>query len=308
MDKLQRLLTDIVGAFTYDTNLIKTLHEYNINKMNIITNAAWALNDLEKLIAHGVDNTEAYCEKAHEYIEGTYGTITDILTLTTRELGYYLQSSQRRLNVVELNPRLIPVFTYQLLLQLNYNALRDTIGLYRDKHYSRCQGLVVDDRSPFWDLSGMVKRVFPSQYEMVRVYTREILDSISVHAETDLMLLHEMTAEIIKNAVKHGNHSDPDKKVFAWFRCHRDFFKVIVRDEGEGFKNIEDWNEFFRKRNEAIRTEDFEKMMQYINYRTEKSAEDDGGNALISALEYWDTGLIYGKHRNNVVAVKYFYE
>ena len=50
----------------------------------------------------------------------------------------------------------------------------------------------------------------------------------------------------------------------------------------------------------------FDKMLEFISYRTEKSSELDGGNALFAAVEFWNGGIIYNDKRNKVACVKIY--
>ena len=46
--------------------------------------------------------------------------------------------------------------------------------------------------------------------------------------------------EALANAVVHGNHEDPDKRVYVVCRCTPDGeVSIVVRDEGEGFNSTE---------------------------------------------------------------------
>jgi hypothetical protein len=47
-------------------------------------------------------------------------------------------------------------------------------------------------------------------------------------------------------------------------------------------------------------------MSKYVSYRTEKSDELDGGNALFAALEYWNGGLVFDEKRTSVAVHKVF--
>ena len=81
---------------------------------------------------------------------------------------------------------------------------------------------------------------------------------------------------------------------------------IIVEDEGEGFKDLEKWNEFNRKRLDCLRDSNFEELSNYVSFRTRKSDDQDGGNALFAALEYWDGGFVYNDKRNGVAMLKHF--
>lgn len=84
----------------------------------------------------------------------------------------------------------------------------------------------------------------------------------------------------------------------VWFSFSKESAHLVVEDEGEGFKGIEKWNKFNRKRSELFEARNFEDMAEYISYRTEESDAFDGGNALFAAVEYWDGGVIFNDKRN----------
>ncbi|MBP5251512.1 MAG: ATP-binding protein, partial [Treponema sp.] len=50
----------------------------------------------------------------------------------------------------------------------------------------------------------------------------------------------------------------------------------------------------------------FEELANYVTFRTKKSDDQDGGNALFAALEYWNGGFIYNDKRNGVAMLKQF--
>jgi len=77
-----------------------------------------------------------------------------------------------------------------------------------------------------------------------------------------------------------------------------------VQDEGDGFKDLEKWNDFNRKRLELLSEQDFEKLSDYVSFRTNKSDDNDGGNALFAALEYWNGGFVFNVKRNSVATLK----
>ncbi|MEK7485869.1 MAG: hypothetical protein AABZ60_16225 [Planctomycetota bacterium] len=45
-------------------------------------------------------------------------------------------------------------------------------------------------------------------------------------------------------------------------------------------------------------------MIELACYSSENSNEQDGGNALIAALDFWDSGLVYNHNRKSVSALK----
>jgi hypothetical protein len=79
---------------------------------------------------------------------------------------------------------------------------------------------------------------------------------------------------------------------------------LIVEDEGEGFQELEKWNEFNRKRLQCLYEQNFEQLGDFVSFRTARSDDYDGGNALFAALEYWNAGFVYNSARNGVAMRK----
>ncbi len=165
--------------------------------------------------------------------------------------------------------------------------------------------LVVDGRHPSFETSGMFYKEFPSDFRQIRYFTLLIVQKAPPEIK-EINLLEQQISEIIKNAVKHGNGNDPRKKVKAWYSFSGTHAHLIVEDEGPGFRNIEEWNDFNEKRLRCFYDQDFEELGNYVSFRTEKSDEYDGGNALFAALEYWDQGVIFSEKRNRVSVRKTF--
>jgi hypothetical protein len=122
----------------------------------------------------------------------------------------------------------------------------------------------------------------------------------------EINLLEQQVSEILKNAIKHGNKCEIAKKVKVWFTFDATSARLITEDAGEGFKDLEKWNEFHRARTRCFFEQDFEKMEKYISYRTIKSDDNDGGNALFATVEYWDGGVVFNKKRNRIALHKTF--
>jgi light-regulated signal transduction histidine kinase (bacteriophytochrome) len=122
----------------------------------------------------------------------------------------------------------------------------------------------------------------------------------------EISLLEQQVSEIIKNAVKHGNKNDVKKKVRIWHKFTLDMARLIVEDEGDGFKELEKWNAFNRKRLRQVCGRDYDELGKYVSFRSDISDESDGGNALFAALEYWDAGLVFNEKRNAVAMKKLF--
>ncbi|MBN1647531.1 MAG: ATP-binding protein [Spirochaetales bacterium] len=151
----------------------------------------------------------------------------------------------------------------------------------------------------------MFFKEFPSDYRQIRYFTLLIVQK-APHEIKEINLLEQQISEIIKNAVKHGNKNNPDKKVRVWFHFSTEEARLIVEDEGEGFKDLEKWNNFNKKRIECFLTDNFEELGNYVSYTTEHSDEHDGGNALFAAVEYWNGGVIFNNKKNKIAVKKTF--
>lgn len=164
--------------------------------------------------------------------------------------------------------------------------------------------LIVDDRNELFDAQGMKCVEYPSDLSKVRQYAWEILQGCQ-ESFLEENLLEQQLSELIKNGIKHGNGADPSRTIRIWYDL-RKRVRFIVEDEGQGFVDLDDWNEFFRKRQTALWEEDFDKFLELASWRGPHSDESDGGNSLIAALEYWNGGMIYNGKRNKVGVVRWF--
>jgi serine/threonine-protein kinase RsbW len=164
--------------------------------------------------------------------------------------------------------------------------------------------LIVDDRNELFDLQGMKYAEFGSDYLKIRRFASKILEACPA-AFRENGLLEQQLSEIIKNGIKHGNRCDPEKKIRIWYDLRRRA-RFIVEDEGEGFAELDDWNRFFKQRQEALFREDFDGFLSLASYRGPRSGPEDGGNSLFAALEYWNGGMIYNTKRNKVGVVRWF--
>ena len=162
-----------------------------------------------------------------------------------------------------------------------------------------------DGNDPLFDKENMQYKEFPSDFRQIRYFTLLIVQSAPLEIK-EINLLEQQISEVIKNAVKHGNQCDINKKVHVWYSFSATHAHLIVEDEGEGFKDLEKWNEFNRKRLDCLHNSNFEELSNYVSFRTKKSDDQDGGNALFAALEYWDGGFVYNDARNGVAMLKRF--
>lgn len=163
----------------------------------------------------------------------------------------------------------------------------------------------VDENSPLFDKTDMLHKEFPSDFRQIRYFTLLIVQSAPPDIK-EINLLEQQISEIIKNAVKHGNKCEIDKKVRVWYSFSPEHAHLIVEDEGPGFKEIEKWNQFNRRRQGLLESQDFEALADYVSFRGSEADDNDGGNALFAALEYWNGGFVFNHKRNCVAMLKRF--
>ncbi len=174
-----------------------------------------------------------------------------------------------------------------------------------ENYLEQIKVIKVDENSPLFDTTNMLYKEFPSDFRQIRYFTLLIVQSAPPEIK-EINLLEQQISEIIKNAVKHGNKCQPGKKVRVWYSFSPTEAHLIVQDEGDGFKDLEKWNEFNRKRIQLLSEGKYDELADYVSFRTAKSDDNDGGNALFAALEYWNAGFIYNAKRNGVAMLKKF--
>lgn len=175
----------------------------------------------------------------------------------------------------------------------------------KENSHSR-RGIIQDNSHPLLQTAGMYHKEFNLDLRRVRKLSQLILQKAPPRIH-EVNLLEQQISEIIKNAVRHGNRNDPNKKIRIWFSFADDHAHLIVQDEGDGFRDVNDWNDFYSKKMKAFEERDFDTMMNYLSYRTGDSVESDGGNALFAAVEYWNQGVVITE-KGNTVAVKRSYK
>ncbi len=163
----------------------------------------------------------------------------------------------------------------------------------------------VDEASPLFNTRGMFFKEFPSDYRQIRYFTLLVVQKAPPETR-EINLMEQQISELIKNAIKHGNRNDKSKKIRVWYYFDVEVSRVVVEDEGEGFRNLEEWNDFHIKRTRCFLDQNFEEMEKYISYHSESSDENDGGNALFAAVEFWDGGVVFNARRNKVAVKKTF--
>ncbi len=162
-----------------------------------------------------------------------------------------------------------------------------------------------DEHNPLFDKTFLTYECFSSDYAMVRQYTLQLLEGIIIE-DDEKKLLEQQVSEMIKNAIKHGNNCDLQKKIHIWYSFSSHFAHFIIEDEGEGFKELERWNNFNRNRIESLENGDFERLGKFVSFKTQNSDEHDGGNALFAALEYWNEGIFLNTKRNALAMYRTF--
>ena len=165
--------------------------------------------------------------------------------------------------------------------------------------------LKVEPNSPLFNTDNMFYKKFPSDFRQIRYFALVIVQKAPPEIQ-EINLLEQQISELLKNAVKHGNKMDPKKSVEVWFSFSPKHAHLIVKDEGDGFQDLEQWNEFNKKRLECLHEQNFEELANYVAFRTDRSDDSDGGNAMFAAIEYWDEGLVFNEKRNAVAVYRSF--
>ena len=94
----------------------------------------------------------------------------------------------------------------------------------------------VNENHLLMDKENLFYKEFPSDFRQIRYFTLLIVQKAPPEIR-EINLLEQQISELIKNAVKHGNHSDPAKLVKVWYAFSEDKAHIIIEDEGEGFKS-----------------------------------------------------------------------
>lgn len=170
----------------------------------------------------------------------------------------------------------------------------------------RVAGLQVDEDSPLFDRENLHTQEFFIDLSQIRRLSNLIVQK-APHEIHEMNLLEQQVSELIKNAVRHGNKNDKSKKIIISWEFTHYHARLIVEDEGDGFQNLEEWNQFYQERLRCHREGNYDQMMDYLSFRTDASVPDDGGNAMFAAVEYWNQGVVYNKARNAVAVKRLFY-
>jgi anti-anti-sigma factor len=167
------------------------------------------------------------------------------------------------------------------------------------------RGILVDGDHRLHNTDTLFHKSFNIDFTQIRRLSNLIAQKAPPEIQ-EINMLEQQISEIIKNAVKHGNRNDKSKAVRVWFSFSATHAHLIVEDEGDGFQELERWNDFYQKKLECYERQDFDEMMNYLAFRTDESDENDGGNAMFAAVEYWNDGVVFNEARNRVAVRRTF--
>lgn len=170
---------------------------------------------------------------------------------------------------------------------------------------SEFKEVLCDENHPLFDKTNMFFKEFPSDFRQIRYFTLLIVQKAPPEIK-EINLFEQQISEIIKNAVKHGNRNDPEKKIKIWYNFSTTRARLIVEDEGEGFQELDNWNKFNRERLKAFQEQNYEELGNFVSFRTRRSDDYDGGNAMFAAVEYWNEGVVFNGKKNAVAVGKTF--
>ena len=310
IENLHAIVEECISSFKNDAGLIKVMNQkYNISEK--------LLQDIDKKSSDVLDTVlklkktsgEAFFNQIKTLLLNDYGTYADLLKMLFYQIVFYTG----KLNILDFvtssdEPTFNKIGGNYLRLTVNFKDIKNTINQFFFKDIKLKDELVVDNSTELWAVTDMEHKIFPSDFLKIREYSAVISRPAEDKIEKSAyILLQQQISEMVKNAIKHGNKNDVNNIVKTWYSFDNEKFKIIVEDQGEGFKDLEKWNEFNQKRNKAIINQDMEMITKLVSFKTKESDDEDGGNALFAAMEYWDSGLIFNNKRNKVLAVKYFF-
>jgi hypothetical protein len=169
--------------------------------------------------------------------------------------------------------------------------------------------LKIEDDSNLLDVTGLQYKEFQTSRNQIKFYTLKILQTIPIDCKETALLTQQVT-ELLLNAAEHGNHWNETLLIKVWYGFTATIFRLIVQDQGTGFRDIERWNQWNLKRDECIRTRNFREMENYIGYRPMMVAQakngGSGGISLFGAVEYWDGGIVFSSSGNCIGVKKEF--
>jgi hypothetical protein len=170
----------------------------------------------------------------------------------------------------------------------------------------------INNQSELLNKTGYNYLEFESNIYAVKFYALLIIQNIPNYVP-EQVLLKQQISELLSNAIIHGNNNESQKKIHIWFNYITDIFSLIIQDEGNGFHNIEEWNEWCKQRREYINTNKLYQHPQYLTYNKNKLYHTHlessylNGTALFAAVEYWNCGVVYTEKGNTVAVRKDFH-
>ncbi len=310
IENLKTIVEQCLLFFKTNKNFAKEINEkYNVNEILISDIEKKAKDVLNTILKLKEVTGESFFTDIKKLLLNDYGVFLDLLKMLFYQIVFYTQK-QNIFDFITYSDD--PAFNFIggnfLLLAVNHKNIKKTVNQFFFHDIKIKDELIIDEGTELWLVSDMEHKIFPSDFYKIREYAVMITEMVKSKLDShSFILLQQQVSELVKNAVKHGNGNDNNKIIRVWYKFDRESYKIIIEDQGEGFENLEQWNEFNHKRNKAVINQDIDMLTELVSFRTEKSDEDDGGNALFAALEYWDSGLIYNKKRNKVLAMKYFF-
>ncbi len=205
------------------------------------------------------------------------------------------------LEIIKLT-RILPLFEIKSSERRAIDYLEGKIR--KKSQYSRST-VRIDEDSPLMSREGMSHKTINIDFSRIR-YISHIITQDAPDIIREYNLLEQQISEIIKNGIRHGNKNDISKSLKIWWHFTARSARLIVEDEGEGFQKLEEWLDFHEKRLECFSRGDFESMTEYLSYRTPESREEDGGNALFAAVEYWNRGVVFNNKKNAIAVARDF--
>ncbi len=155
----------------------------------------------------------------------------------------------------------------------------------------------------------IIFKQIPSKHLLIRYYSMQIVQTLPIKQIHEKKLLEQQISELLQNAIIHGNKNREELNVSIRYAFKESVFTILIKDEGNGFNELEHWNKWKKKRTEleaAGKTEEFELFAVYQK-RGSYASEYSGGTGLFSAAEYWNKGFIFSSEGNTITASKSFY-
>jgi len=87
--------------------------------------------------------------------------------------------------------------------------------------------ILQDDQHPLFSRDNMFSKEFPSDFRRIRYFTLMIVQKAPPEIK-EINLLEQQISEIIKNAVKHGNKSDPEKTIRVWYSFSTEEARIMI--------------------------------------------------------------------------------